>query len=223
MRLPILPPPRAARLAIGLALFLMPAQVRAAAPGDDEPPTKPAGPSPAKAASSALDMAPAIACRSIDGYEDYEPLPDASQTSEEKLLVYYRPLHFKLERKGAAYHGHFTQDAQIRRSGEKQVLQRKEKILEYDFKTDQPQPQVYLRNTISLKGLKPGEYDLEIILHDELAERATATQTLHFRIVPVVLPKGEGTADTPEESPPPPVKAKAKAKRARPKAFRIHP
>ena len=36
-------------------------------------------------------MTPGIVCRSIDGYEDYELLPEAAQTSEEKLLVYFRP------------------------------------------------------------------------------------------------------------------------------------
>ena len=33
----------------------------------------------------------------IDGYEDYKPLPGAAQTSDEKLLVYYRPLRYKSE------------------------------------------------------------------------------------------------------------------------------
>src|SRR5690348_16508282 len=37
-----------------------------------------------------LRMSRAVVCRTINGYEDYEPLPDAAQTSEEKLLIYFR-------------------------------------------------------------------------------------------------------------------------------------
>ncbi len=38
-----------------------------------------------------LGMTPAVACKAIEGYEDFEPLPDATLTSDEKLLVYYGP------------------------------------------------------------------------------------------------------------------------------------
>src|SRR5205823_334415 len=46
-------------------------------------------------ARETLRMSEAVVCRSIDGYETYEPLPDAAQTSDEKLLVYYRPFGYK--------------------------------------------------------------------------------------------------------------------------------
>src|SRR5271154_3640918 len=40
---------------------------------------------------TSLRMTPGVVCRSIAGYEDYEPLPEAAQTAEEKLLIYFRP------------------------------------------------------------------------------------------------------------------------------------
>src|SRR5260370_12681081 len=64
-----------------------------------------------------LSMSDAVACRSIDGYERYEVLPRAELTSEEKLLVYYRPLNFKIVSRADDYIAHFTQDGQIRRKG----------------------------------------------------------------------------------------------------------
>jgi hypothetical protein len=135
----------------------------------------------------ALTMAPAVVCRSIEGYEDYVPLPGAATTSEEKLLVYYRPLNYRVEHAGKAYKVHLTQDGRIRRRGQKALLFSKDKLLDYEAKTPQPPGGVYLRNMISLKGLKPGEYDFEIILHDALNEKAVATQILPFRVIPVEL------------------------------------
>jgi hypothetical protein len=145
-----------------------------------------------------LAMSSAIACRSIDGYENYEPLPVAALTADEKLLVYYRPLRYQVETIGKAIHIHLTQDGQIRRRGEKTVLLRKEKLLDYEFKSEDSTGSVYLRNTVSLKGLKPGEYEFDIILHDKLAKSQVATQSLPFRVVAASLPKEDGKPDPAE-------------------------
>ena len=56
-------------------------------------------------------------------------------------------------------------------------------------KQELPPTHVYLRNTISLKGLEPGEYDLIIILHDEVNEGRTATQVVKFRVIPADDPQ----------------------------------
>ena len=131
-----------------------------------------------------LQMSPAVACRSIDGFENYEPLPDASLTSDEKLLVYYRPLNYQVDHSGKTYKVHLVQDARLRRRGQKAVLQAKDKILDYEAKTPNPPGPVFLRNTVSMKGLMPGEYDFEIILHDALGKSPPASQVLKFKIVP---------------------------------------
>jgi hypothetical protein len=149
---------------------------KATQPGPDEP-------------QSELRMSPGVVCRSIDGYEVYETLPDAALTSDEKLLVYYRPAGYKSELVGERYHAHFTQDAQIRKRGEKAVLRQKLKLLEYKPTSPSPPQYIYLRNTISLKGLPTGDYDLTIILRDEVAKGPAATQVVKFRVIPAQDPR----------------------------------
>jgi hypothetical protein len=154
-----------------------------------------------------LRMSKAVVCQSIDGYEDYETLPGAAMTSDEKLLVYYRPFGYKSARVGDAYQAHFTQDGQVRRRGQKAILWEKKKLLDYTTpRCPQPPLQTYLRNTISLKGLKPGDYEFTIILHDEVAKGATATQVVDFRVIPAADPRKEaqrGRTDDDEPSSPP--------------------
>jgi hypothetical protein len=143
-------------------------------------------------AGQELKMTRAVACLSIDGYEQYEVLPKASLTSDEKLLVYYRPLNYKITNQGAEYLVHFTQDGQIRRAGEKTVLRRKKNFLDYEAKTREPPGPVFLRNSVSLKGLPPGEYEFDVILRDENSKVPAVTQSLKFRVIPAVQPKEAG-------------------------------
>ena len=111
-----------------------------------------------------LAMTKGVVCKSIAGHEDYEVLPGAELTAEEKLLVYYRPLNYRIVRRGKNYSAHLMQDGQVRRKGEKKVLLRKKNLLDYAPKQAEPLQEIYLRNTFSLKGLAPGEYEYDIIL-----------------------------------------------------------
>jgi hypothetical protein len=150
-----------------------------------------------------LRMSEAVVCRSIEGYEDYEPLPGAALTSEEKLLVYYRPHGYETVLVKGSYQVHFTSDFQIRRRGEKAVLRQKLKM-DYTARSRQPPQLIFLRNTIDLKGLKPGEYDLTIILHDQIAKDPTATQVVRFRVIPVDDPRKKAERDPPRDRTSPP-------------------
>jgi hypothetical protein len=199
---------RLAPWAIIVAALLYPSRT----PGD-EPERAPSR--AGQEAADTLSMSPAVACRSIDGYDDYEVLPGAALTSDEKLLVYYRPLHYTVKRKSGSYQIHLTQDGVIRRRGQKPVLRRKDKVLDAEYKSQEPPGPRYLRNSVSVKGLEPGEYELEIILHDQLAEGSSATQTLRFRVVPAALPKPDSDAASTADDPAPAKRAKTKA---RPKA-----
>jgi hypothetical protein len=163
---------------------------------DDRKPPEDSKSSTAKS----LRMSEAVVCRSIEGYEDYEPLPDAALTSDEKLLVYYRPFGYKSTFVKDSYQAHFTQDFQIRRRGGKAVLFQKLKMLDYTAKSPRPPERIYFRNTISLKGLKPGDYDLVIILHDEIDKGAAATQVVKFRVIPAADPRKKA-AGSPSEDP----------------------
>lgn len=137
-----------------------------------------------KLSPSTLSMTPAVACRKIDGFEQFEPLEPAEITSDEKLQVYYRPMGYAIEKKGDKYLARFAQDGVVRRKGEKKAVWKKDKLLEYEAKSDRPPYQVYLTNSVGLKGLPPGEYELDITLRDALREGSSARQTLSFRIVP---------------------------------------
>jgi hypothetical protein len=141
---------------------------------------------------TSLRMTPGIVCRSIKGYEDYEVLPKAAQTSDEKLLVYLRPLGYQTELVDGAYEAHLVPDFQIRKRGQKAILLQKLKMYEYKPRSDQPPRYLYMKNLISLKGLPPGDYDLTIVLHDEIAKGPPATQVVRFRVIPAgEIPKAE--------------------------------
>jgi hypothetical protein len=124
-----------------------------------------------------------VACVEIKGYEDYVELSGGEITNHEKLIVYFRPRHFKTNRVGRQYESHFTEDVRVRRRGEKAVLWSKMKMVDYQPRADIPRPPIYFHNKIALKGLAPGNYELEIVLHDEIGQTPPATRVLPFVIV----------------------------------------
>lgn len=136
-------------------------------------------------------MTKAVTCKSIEGFEDYEPLPRGELTAEEKLQIYYRPLNYRTVRLGKDHTAHLTQDGQIRRKGEKTVLRRKKNILDYEAKRPEPLGEIFLRNSVALKGLPPGDYEYDIILCDENNPGPPVTQSLKFRVIPPAVPKNE--------------------------------
>ncbi len=157
---------------------------------------------PAKAQDSADDdgsfnMTTPIVCKDIRGYDDYEVLPRAELTSDDKLLVYFRPKHFKTSPAGKEYEAHFTQEGKIRRRGEKPVVWQKAKLLDYTAKSENREMPIFLKNAISLKTLKPGDYQLEITLRDEIGKSPPALKTVFFKIVP---PKAEPETKKPGAS-----------------------
>ena len=158
----------------------------------DEPSGR-ADESPSAPKPGGLRMSRAVICESIDGYEQYKPLAGAALTSEEKLLVYYRPLRYKVEFVDGYYHAHVTQDNEIRRRGAKKIVRQKRKVVDYEPKSKTGLGQLFMRTMISLKGLEPGDYDLTIILHDELAKDDPASrQVVKFKVVPPDDPRQAG-------------------------------
>ncbi len=137
-----------------------------------------------------LRMSRAVICTTIDGYEDYEPLVGAAQTSEEKLLVYYRPLRYTVEVNDGIYRAHLIQDNVLRRRGKKEVLRQKKKMVEYEPKSKTPLGPIYIKSSVSLKGLTPGEYELTIILYDVLDPSAPPSrQVVPFKVIPPFDPR----------------------------------
>lgn len=130
-------------------------------------------------------MSPPIACKEITGFEAYVPLEPVALTSDEKLLFYFRPRNYKTERQGQKFRAHLVVDAKIRKRGDKAVLWSKPKFADYDVTTEQPPRPIYFQNEVSLKALKPGEYALDVVVHDEIGQSRPAERTLQFKVVPV--------------------------------------
>jgi hypothetical protein len=132
--------------------------------------------------TSKLAMTPAVVCSRITGYGDYVALDEPALTRDDKMLIYYEPSGYEYEVVGKEYRVHLVQDARIRRRGEKTVLQAKDKLLEYKGRSKVPPLNIFLTNTIALKPLPVGEYDLEIILRDEIGKGLAARQVCKFRV-----------------------------------------
>jgi hypothetical protein len=150
-----------------------------------------------------LRMSRAVVCRTIDGYEKYEPLPGAAQTSEEKLLIYFRPVRYKIDLVDDYYTAHLIQDNEIRKRGKKEIVRQKRKVVEFHPKQKQPLGPFYIKNTISLKGLDPGEYDLTIILRDELDKGSQPSkQVVRFKVIPAIDPRAKNASKKADDPPP---------------------
>jgi len=166
--------------------------------------------------SPGLGMSKAVVVTRVDGLEKYVPLEGARLTSEDKLKIYFRPLHFKVERTESGFRAAFTEDGRVRRKGEKTALAKEDKLLDHEQRFQAIDYQIYLVNTIGLKNIPPGEYEFDIILHDALDPGSTATQTLPFTIIPLPNPdpasKAEGPAEPDGDTTGPKEKSKPKAR-----------
>jgi hypothetical protein len=148
-----------------------------------------------------LRMTPGIVCSAIDGYEKYKILPKAAQTSDEKLLVYFRPLGFQTEMVDGAYQAHLFAGFQIRKRGQKEVLLEKPKMYEYKPRNEQPPRLLYMKSAISLKGLPAGDYDLTLSLSDEIAKGPPVKQVVKFRVIPADDPSKQEKASLSDDKP----------------------
>lgn len=140
------------------------------------------------ASSARVKMTPAVVCETITGYKDYVELEEPSRARDEKLLLYYEPTEYAYKKVGNVYQAHLTQDVKLRKHGDKKVIWQKNDILKYEPKSKSPPGFIYLSNTIALKPYEPGEYDLEIILHDQIGKGPVATQVVRFTIKPAPAP-----------------------------------
>ena len=150
----------------------------------------------------ALEMSRAVVCKRVEGYEKFVELPDASLTSEDKLNIYFRPLHFRVDPvakpgPGRRFRASFSEDCRLRRAGEKVPFQKKDKLVEFESTFEQADQLLYMVSNLSLKGLSPGEYELDVVLHDVLEEGASATQTVKFKVVPVEKVDPSASVETP--------------------------
>lgn len=177
---------------LALAVCLV-AQGSSAAPADDPP---------------GLRMSKPVACAKVHGFADFEPLPGASLTADDKLTVYYEPSGYTIEKTKDGFRALFSQDGRIRKKGGKDALWQKAPMFEYEAKNSVPPYRVYMRSDFALKGLPPGDYELDLTLHDRLAKATRVMKTVAFKVVP---PKAEPkAAEEPAEERPKGGKQKTK-------------
>lgn len=150
------------------------------------------------ASEDELGMTRPVVCSAVQGYGDYTEQPDAAIYRDNKLLIYYEPFGFTIEKRGAEFRALLTQDVRIRRRDQKTVLMKKNAILRYEPKSKTPPVRLYLSNFISTKGLSPGEYDLEIIMHDKLSKSSSVSKVIPFRIKPLRPDPNENSEESTE-------------------------
>ena len=149
-------------------------------------------PAPTKPAT--LHLSAPIACRKISGFEDYVVLDPPELTKDEKLLVYCKPSGHTYVEKDGKFQAHLVQDLAVRRKGKKKPLWTRKKAIDFQTDSDYPPLKLYLGSTVSLKGLEPGEYEVDLIVTDELLEEPPVTATLEFKVIasrPVPSPRPE--------------------------------
>jgi hypothetical protein len=139
-----------------------------------------------------LKMSKPIVCAKIHAFADVEPLPDATLTPDDKLTVYYQPSGYTIEKTRDGFRALFAQDGRIRKKGSKDALWQKAPMFEYEAKDTAPPHQIYMRSDFALKGLAPGDYELDLTLHDRLAKGAKVVRTVVFKVVPA---RPEGSED----------------------------
>jgi hypothetical protein len=140
-----------------------------------------------------LAMSKPVAVTKIHSFAAFEPLPGATLTADDKLMVYYEPTGYTIERTKDGFRALLAQDGKLRKKGRKEALWQKAPMFEFEAK-DATQPyRLYMRTDLAIKGLPPGEYELDLTLHDRLAKGTHAVRTVEFKVVPAkeVKPEAE--------------------------------
>lgn len=133
--------------------------------------------------ADSLTMSDPIACKSIKGFDDYEPLENATIGPDEKLLIYTRVNgHTVKPAKNDKYQVHLIQDVNVRKKGQKRVIWGRKKIIDFMGESIDPSERIYLGTTIGIKGIAPGEYQAELILTDAFDTDHTTRQVLDFKV-----------------------------------------
>jgi len=151
---------------IGLGLIVSAA---VAEPSDDDKPQ--------------FQMSKPVICRKIHGYGNFEVIPEARFTADDKIMIYSEPTGYRVEKTKDGFHALLSEDGRIRKKGTKDAIWKKEKMFEFDAMNKVPPSHLYMRTDISIKGIRPGEYELDITVHDLLDKSGKEmTRTVGFTV-----------------------------------------
>ncbi len=145
-----------------------------------------------KEAASTLKMSKPVVCLKVHGFGSFEEWPDAKLTPDDKLTIYYEPSGFRTEKTKDGYRALFSEDGRLRKKGSKDAIWKNDDMFKYEATKKFPPYQVYLKTDVSIKALAPGEYELDLTLHDRLDKRDVAlTKTVAFTVYLRPEPKPE--------------------------------
>lgn len=129
-----------------------------------------------------------VACKTVEGYRKYVALEKVALTKDEKLLVYLEvenpTEHIAAEPSSDMINLNLTQDIHVRKPGTRKPLWSKTKLHGLEVRGKSELGPVYLSVIVGIKSLEPGRYELDIVVHDQLAESRMATVTLPFEVLP---------------------------------------
>jgi hypothetical protein len=136
-----------------------------------------------------LAISEPIVCSEIRGFGDFDRLEPPVLSADQKLQTYLQPTGHTInhDSKTDLHSAHLVVDVVLRRKGQKTPIARKDKILDYKPRASSPPTNLYLGTTLSLKGLRPGDYELDLLVKDQLAPanpKPSASRTVAFKIKP---------------------------------------
>jgi hypothetical protein len=110
------------------------------------------------------------------GYGGYEKRPSNVFVPGEKLLTYAEPTGYKWEETSeGSFHFGFTTDFELLTpSGE--ILGGQRAFQSLEFTTHARNRELFLNLTITIGGLKPGNYVLAFVIHDKVGAGTTRTE-----------------------------------------------
>ena len=111
-----------------------------------------------------------------EGYGGYEKRPSNVFGPGEKLLTYAEPTGYKWEETSPGnFHFGFTTDFELLTpSGE--ILGGQRAFQSLEFTTHARNRELFLNLTISIGGLKPGNYVIAFVIHDKVGAGTTRTE-----------------------------------------------
>lgn len=147
-----------------------------------------------------FELTKAVLCTEVRGYRDFDRMAEPKLTRDDKLLIYCEPSGFSVERvkPDQGYRAHLTSSGRIRRRGKKEKLFERKDLLDYDVTAAFPPKRIYLKTSLQIKGLSPGDYEFDLIVNDALDETNSVTQVVPFTVIvskPAPVPKAAKPPD----------------------------
>jgi len=129
-----------------------------------------------------LGMVDFTICDKVLNFGSYVPNREARVEPGGKLLVYYEPINWFINRVQGRFEFNLTQDAAVLSLDGKELFNQK-KMFTFTMNTAKPVFDLYVTNSLNLEGLPPGRYVYRATLHDEF-KNAVASQTAEFEVGP---------------------------------------